>query len=127
MMIFPVSRSWLTVMFLALLATPVLGGGMVTPYADNISLYKNVDDLGKDRGTTLQIVAINGIKLITDFTFEFTADFNWKLDLVEKHDYYMELSLVKPVYKSLAVNYQRIYGTFVCEPINQFGLRWTWR
>jgi len=127
MMIFPVPRSWRTVLFLTFLATPVLSGGMVTPYADNISLYRNVDDLGKDRGTTLQIVAINGIKLITDFTFEFTADFNWKLDLVEKHDYYMELSLVKPVYKSLSVNYQRIYGTFVSEPINQFGLRWTLR
>ena len=117
-------KFWFAIFISFLLAAPILSTGIVTPYADNISLFKNVDDQGHDRGTTLQIVAINGIKLITDFTFEFTADFNWKLDLVEKRDYYMELSLVKPVYKSLSVNYQRIYGTFVAGRINQFGVRY---
>jgi hypothetical protein len=118
---------WLAILISSLLTAPALGTDIITPYADNISLYKNVDDQGNDRGTTLQIVAVNGIKLITDFTFEFTADFNWKLDLVEKHDYYMELSVVKPVYKTLSVNYQRIYGTFVAGQINQFGVRYTFR
>jgi hypothetical protein len=118
---------WLGILIFIVLAASAMATDIVTPYADNISLYKNVDDQGNDRGTTLQIVAVNGIKLITDFTFEFTADFNWKLDLVEKHDYYMELSVVKPVYKTLSVNYQRIYGTFVAGRINQFGVRYTFR
>jgi len=95
----------------------------VTPYTNEISYFTNIDDAGESRGTTLQVISINGFTIGTDFIFEFTGDFNWDLDLYEDHDYYLELSLVKPVYKSLSVNYQRIYGTFVNEPINQFGLR----
>lgn len=95
----------------------------VTPITNEISFYKNIDDDGVGRGRTLQIVSINGFHLGTDFTFEFTCDYNWRLDRYEKRDYYMELSLVKPVYKALSVNYQRIYGTFVDPPINQIGLR----
>lgn len=99
------------------------GETAVTPICNEISFYENVDDAGTSRGRTLQVVSINAFHCLTDFSVEVTADFNWKLDLVEKHDYYMELSLVKPVYKAVSVNYQRIYGTFVPEPINQFGVR----
>ena len=95
----------------------------VTPFNNEISYFKNIDDAGEDRGTTLQIISINGFNLGTDFIFEFTGDFNWDLDLYEDYDYYLELSIVKPVYKSLSVNYQRIYGTFYNEPVNQFGIR----
>ena len=98
-------------------------GKYVFPITNEISYYKNMDDLGLSRGTTLQIVSINAFKIGTDFIFEFTGDFNWDLDLYEDYDYYLELSLVKPVYRSLSLNYQRIYGTFVGEPINQFGVR----
>ena len=95
----------------------------ITPITNEISFYKNIDDLGDSRGTTLQIISINEFRLGTNFIFEFTGDFNWNLDLYEDHDYYLELSLVKPVYRSLSLNYQRIYGTFVTEPVNQFGIR----
>lgn len=95
----------------------------VTPFTNEISYFKNIDDLGNSRGTTLQVISINGFNIGTDFVFEFTGDFNWNLDLYEDYDYYMELSIVKPVYKKLSVNYQRVYSTFYAEPINQFGIR----
>jgi len=44
------------------------------PISNEISYYRNYDDTGENRGQTLQIVAINGFKLLTDFNFEFTAD-----------------------------------------------------
>jgi len=104
-------------LFTCLRAQPVI------PLTNEISYFKNVDDAGVDRGQTLQIISINVFDIGTEFILEFTGDFNWNLDLYEDYDYYLELSLVKPVYKSLSVNYQRIYGTFYDEPINQFGLR----
>lgn len=95
----------------------------VTPFTNEISYFKNIDDLGNSRGTTLQVISINGFNLGTDFVFEFTGDFNWGLDPDFDNDYYIELSIVKPVYKKLSVNYQRIYGTYYSPPINQFGIR----
>lgn len=95
----------------------------VTPITNELSYFKNVDDSGHDRGTTLQVISINEFTIGTNFIVECTGDFNWDLDLYKDYDYYLELSLVKPVYKSVSVNYQRIYGTFVSEPINQFGIR----
>ncbi len=92
------------------------------PVTNEISFFKNIDDAGIDRGETFQVVAINGFKLLTDFTFEFTADFNWRMS-DERRDHYIELSLVKPIYNILSINYQRIYATFERKPINQFGLR----
>ncbi len=114
-----------------LLLTAIIVCGMVsiapaqsiTPFTNEVSYFKNIDDLGHSRGTTLQVISINGFNIGTDFIFEFTGDFNWDLDLYEDYDYYLELSIVKPVYKKLSVNYQRVYGTFYAEPINQFGLR----
>jgi hypothetical protein len=95
----------------------------VTPYVNEVSFYKNLDDLGRSRGTTLQIISINGFNIGTDFVLEFTGDFNWEMDPFFDRDHYIELSLVKPVFKSLSLNYQRIYSTFYDEPVNQFGFR----
>ena len=112
------------------LALPSIDGKIfgLYPITNEVSLLKNVDDAGFDRGMTMQIIAINSFKLWTEFTFEFTADFNW--DLACEFDgskmsngHYIELSLVKPVLKNLSLNYQRIIATFKPEPINQFGLR----
>lgn len=112
-----------SILLIIVLSASLSASEIVTPYSNEISFFKNIDDTGKDRGTTLQVISINGFDLGTEFIFEFTGDFNWDLDLYEDYDYYLELSLVKPVYKSLSVNYQRIYGTFYDEPVNQFGLR----
>ncbi len=102
----------------------------ITPLVNELSLYKNVDDGGNDRGQTLQIISINNFKIWTEFTFEFTADFNFDLAYDfdgEKmsDDHYIELSLVKPVFKNMSVNYQRIISTFETKPINQFGVRFS--
>lgn len=98
---------------------------LITPYTNEISFYRNVDDNGTGRGRTLQIISINALHLGTDFVFEFTSDFNWGLTTVpdKNYDHYMELSVVKPVYKSLSVNFQRIYNTYEEKPINQIGIR----
>jgi len=102
---------------------PVETGSPVTPITNEISLFRNMEDQGGFRGTTLQIISINQFDIGTDFIIEFTGDFNWNLDLYEDRDYYLELSIVKPIFRSLSLNYQRIYGTFAAGPVNQFGLR----
>ncbi len=94
------------------------------PITNEVSFLKNVDDTGVDRGLTMQVVAINGFRLWTEFTFEFTADFNWDMSMYD-NDHYVELSLVKPIIKSFSLNYQRIHSTFEPEPINQFGVRFS--
>jgi hypothetical protein len=94
----------------------------IFPITNEVSFYKNVDDSGKDRGQTLQIIAINNFKLLTEFTFEFTADFNWRMS-GEKEDHYIELSIVKPIFGIFSLNYQRIMQSFEDKPINQFGFR----
>jgi hypothetical protein len=55
---------------------------------------------------------------------EFTADFNRKMAPGEDHDYYLEFGLVKSVWRNVSVNYQRIHGTFIDDPVNQFGIRY---
>jgi len=94
----------------------------IYPITNEISFYKNVDDDGNNRGETIQVIAINTIKIWTEFNFEFTGDFNWGMS-PENDDHYIELSLVKPVGNNISVNYQRIISTFESEPVNQFGLR----
>jgi len=119
--LFLVALVWLSS---AALALPPVEGEVfgITPITNEISFYKNVDDGGYNRGETVQIVAINSIKLGTEFFFEFTADFNW--DMSDKaEDHYIELSLVKPVFSRISVNYQRIMSSFEAEPVNQFGFR----
>lgn len=94
------------------------------PVNNNVSLYQNVDDSGRNRGKTLQVVSINTLKILTKFDFEFSADFNWNMSY-KKYDYYMELGVVKPVVSSLSINYQRVISTFENKPVNQFGLRFS--
>jgi hypothetical protein len=102
------------------------------PISNEISFYKNVDDAGEDRGQTMQIVSINSFKIFTTFNFEFTGDFNWRYSYVDpfdlslgknRHDYYIELSIVKPVTNFFRLNVQRIIASFEDESINQFGFR----
>ena len=102
------------------------------PISNELSFYKNCDDSGEDRGRTLQIISINSFKLLTSFNFEFTADYNWDYSYKNPldptlgknaSDYYVELSLVKPVTSFLSLNIQRVISTFEPESINQFGLR----
>ena len=93
------------------------------PISNQVSLYQNYDDSGEDRGRTLQVIAINNFKLWTDFSFEFTADYNFKLTPGLDRDHYVELSLVKPVTPLVSLNVQRVISTFESESINQFGVR----
>ena len=93
------------------------------PIANEVSYFFNRDDLGTNRGRTLQIVSINAFRLVTDFSFEFTADYNYRLTPGYNEDHYVELSLVKPVCSYLSVNVQRIYAKFEPTPVNQVGVR----
>jgi hypothetical protein len=95
----------------------------LAPITNEVSYYKNSDDDFKELGETLQIISINSFKAFTWFNFEFTGDFNWDATEGQDYDYYLEVSLVKSITSNLSLNYQRIYGTFISEPINQFGLR----
>jgi hypothetical protein len=88
-----------------------------------VSLYQNFVDDGDDAGQTLQVIAINTLRVFTDFQLEITADINRNMTPGKDSDYYLEIGLVKPVYGRLSVNYQRIYGTFVEKEINQVGVR----
>jgi hypothetical protein len=90
---------------------------------NEVSLYQNILDSGDNAGQTLQVIAINSLRIFTDVQLEFTADFNRKLTPGKDSDYYMEIGMVKPVYGRLSVNYQRIYGTFIDKEINQVGVR----
>lgn len=96
----------------------------IMPITNEVSLYKNVDDGGDERGQTVQIIAINTFKVWTDFNVEFTADFNWDMSYL-KRDHYIELSIVKPLVPRVSLNYQRIFSSFEDKPINQFGLRFS--
>jgi len=93
------------------------------PITNEISLFKNFDDSGKDRGKTLQFVMINSFRLITSFNFEFTGDFNFDLTPGLDRDHYVELSLVKPVTSRFSLNVQRVISTFEPESVNQVGIR----
>jgi len=102
------------------------------PISNEISFYKNYDDACEDRGQTMQIVSINSFKILTTFNFEFTGDFNWRYSYIDptnislgknNYDYYLELSIVKPLTSFFSLNVQRIIATFEEESINQYGFR----
>ncbi|MEE9554705.1 MAG: hypothetical protein V3W18_10450 [candidate division Zixibacteria bacterium] len=95
------------------------------PIVNEVSIFQNSSDTGDNLGQTLQIVSINELKVLTTFNFEFTADFNRKMTPGEDSDYYIEIGLVKPVWKKLSANYQRVHGTFIGDPVNQLGVRWS--
>ena len=123
------------VTLIILLAKDVAYGGLIPsweapsgklgfhPICNEVSLLKNVDDAGEDRGHTVQFVLINSFKLYTEFNVEFTADYNYDMTPGLDNDHYVELSLVKPVTSFVSFNYQRVISTFEPQSINQFGLR----
>lgn len=94
-----------------------------TKLVNEVSFYRNTDSDFNERGVTLQVISINAFHIFTDFNFEFTGDFNWELDLYEDYDYYLELSIVKPISGPVSLNYQQIHGTFMGGTIHQFGVR----
>lgn len=118
--------AWLALLFFL---TPLLSAETFDfmKISDEVSIYANTDDDFNSQGRTLQIVALNSIKIGTWFQVEFTGDFNWEMTTLpgKTYDYYIEVGIVKPIWKKLSLNYQRIYGTFVEKPINQFGFRLT--
>ena len=93
------------------------------PVSNEVSLYKNFDDGGDERGETIQLVLINSFKLGTEFTLEFTADYNFGMAPGLDRDHYVEFGVVKPITSILSVNVQRIMSSFEDESINQFGVR----
>jgi len=95
------------------------------PICNEITLYQNFFDDGDNAGQTLQILSINSLRLFTDFNIEFVADFNREKTPGKNNDYYMEIGIVKPVWKKISVNCQRIYGTFIDKPVNQIGCRYS--
>jgi hypothetical protein len=93
------------------------------PISNEVSIYRNVDDSGEDRGRTIQLVLINSFKVWTTFSFEFTADYNHDLTPGMENDHYVELSLVKHLTPFFSLNVQRVLSSFEPEPVNQFGFR----
>lgn len=90
---------------------------------DEISVYQNVYDDGAKAGQTLQLIAINQIKLKWWFQIELTADWNRRMTPGYNTDYYLEAGILKWLHPRVGVNYQRIRGTFVGKAVNQFGIR----
>ena len=120
-------RYFIFVAFSAVICRVAQGGEYplgFSPISNEISLYQNSSDNGDNFGQTLQIVFINSIDIGTELNIEITADINRKMTPGKDRDYYLEFGLVKPVWKRISVNYQRIHGTFVDDPINQFGIRY---
>jgi hypothetical protein len=118
-------KKLLSTVLIIFLATPLLSARTFDfmKLSDEVSFYFNTNDDFNTKGRTLQIVAINQVKIGTWFQVEFTGDFNWETTIGVNYDYYIEVGIVKRVWKNLSLNYQRIHGSFVDEPINQFGIR----
>jgi len=92
---------------------------------NEVSLYQNRYDDFIDAGQTLQIVSINSFNLVTRFNLEFTYDLNYDLEKKDDFTYYLEFGVVKEIFPRFSINYQRIHGTFVDKPVNQFGIRFS--
>jgi len=90
---------------------------------NEVSLYQNRYDDFLNAGQTLQIVSINSLKLGTWFNLEFTYDLNYDLEKEDDFTYYMEVGLVKEILPRFSINYQRIHGSFMNDPVNQIGIR----
>lgn len=122
-------RSLIAIVLVVICLPGICGAGDDTfgfqPIVNEVSIFQNSSDTGDNLGQTLQIISINEFKLVTTFNFEFTADLNRKMTPGEDNDYYIEIGIVKPVWKKLSANYQRIHGTFIGDPVNQFGVRWS--
>lgn len=118
-------RNILCVFALLLVLSPIISAETFDfmKLCDEVSFYANTNDKFDTRGRTLQVVALNQVKIGAWFQVEFTGDFNWDLTPGYDYDYYIEVGIVKTFWKNLSINYQRIYGTFVEKPVNQFGIR----
>lgn len=118
-------RNILCAFLMLLVLSPILSAETFDfmKLCDEVSFFANTNDKFDTRGRTLQVVALNQVKIGTWFQIEFTGDFNWDLDPGYDYDYYIEVGVVKTFWGNLSINYQRIYGTFVEEPVNQFGIR----
>jgi hypothetical protein len=92
---------------------------------NEVSLYQNRYDDFLNAGQTLQIVSINSFNLGTRFNLEFTYDLNYNLEKKDDFTYYLELGVVKEIFPRFSINYQRIHGSFVDKPVNQFGIRFS--
>ena len=92
---------------------------------NEVSFYQNRYDDFLNAGQTLQVVSINSFKLGTWFNLEFTYDLNYNLEKEDDFTYYLELGVVKEILPRFSINYQRIHGSFVDKPVNQFGIRFS--
>lgn len=92
---------------------------------NEVSFYQNRYDDFINAGQTLQVVSINSFKLGTWFNLEFTYDLNYNLEKEDDFTYYLELGVVKEIFPRFSINYQRIHGSFVDKPVNQFGIRFS--
>lgn len=118
----------LTILFFMLISVPAFGSGKtfgLKSISNNISLYQNSFDNSRNAGQTLQIVLINSFKLGTWFTLEITGDIDRNLQEIGRTCHYFEFGLVKDVKSGFSFNYQRVIGTFVDKPVNQFGIRFS--
>ncbi len=117
--------SFIAVVLLFVMTVPVyaqlLGFNRIS---NDVTFFRNTDDDINNKGWTLQLVFIDSIHLGTDFQVEYTADYNWGLAWEGKYDYYVEIGILKAVYKGFSINYQRIEGTFQRGGVNQIGLRY---
>ena len=93
--------------------------------SNNISLYQNSYDNIRNAGQALQIVLINSFKIGTWFTLEIAGDIDRNLQEIGRTCHYFEFGLVKDVKSGFSFNYQRVIGTFVDKPVNQFGIRFS--
>jgi len=95
------------------------------PISNNITLFQNTYDDWKGAGQTLQVVLINSFKLGTWFTLEITGDIDRSLQEKKKTCHYFEFGLLKDIAPKFSLNYQRIIGTYMDKPVNQFGVRFS--
>lgn len=95
------------------------------PISNNVSLYQNSYDNSRNAGQTLQMVLINNFKIGTWFTLEITGDIDRNLQEIGRTCHYLEFGLVKDIKSGFSFNYQRVIGTFVDKPVNQFGIRFS--
>ena len=96
-------RNLLYVVMLLFVLSPLLSAETFDfmKLSDEVSFYANTSDKFDTRGRTLQIVAINQVKIGAWFQVEFTGDFNWDLTPGYDYDYYIEIGVVKTFWKNL--------------------------
>jgi len=117
-----------TILFFMLIFLPSFCMGKtfgLKSISNSIVLYQNSYDNSQNAGQTLQIVLINSFKLGTWFTLEITGDIDRNLQEIGRTCHYFEFGLVKDVKSGFSFNYQRVIGTFVDKPVNQFGIRFS--